>query len=110
VSGGALDVAVERRAHGQTLVTVRGEIDLANADELEQCLDAAAEGSDALIVDLIDVTYLDSRGLRILVHLARRHRDGTTTVTVVASREGVVGRLLEITRLGDVVPVQEDLP
>ena len=110
MSGAVLDVAVERLAGGRTVVTVRGEIALANADDLERRMDAAAEDSDALVVDLNDVTYLDTRGLRILVHLARRHQEGTTQVTMVAGRDGIVGRLLEITRLGDVVPVRQALP
>jgi anti-sigma B factor antagonist len=110
MSGPSPDVAVERRDGGRTVVTVRGEIDLANAEVLERYVDEAAEGTDALVVDLTDVTYLDSRGLRILVQLAARHRDGTLTVTVVAGRDGVVGRLLEMTRRGEVVPVREDLP
>jgi anti-anti-sigma factor len=110
LTGPLARVVVDRRADGRTVVTVAGEVDLTNADQVDRQLGLAADGSAELVVDLTDVTYLDSQGVRILQHLANRHRSGALRVTVVTGRQGVVRELLEITRLGDVVPVVPQEP
>lgn len=101
---------VERRPDGPTVVTVSGEIDLTNADQLDRCLDDAAEQARDLVVDLSGVTYLDSQGLRVLLGLVERHQVAGLRLTVVCGRRGVVRDLLLLTRLGDVVTVRELSP
>lgn len=110
MTGPLARVAVDRRADGRTVVTVAGEIDLTNADQVDRQLGLAADGSAELVVDLTDVTYLDSQGVRILQHLAQRQRSGALRVTVITGRHGIVRELLEITRLGDVVTVVPEGP
>ena len=51
-------------------VTIRGEIDLSNADDLERELMTALAPADAVTIDLREVTYLDSQGVRLLHHLS----------------------------------------
>jgi anti-anti-sigma factor len=49
---------------------VRGEVDLATADDLER---AAIEApGDRLVLDFRDVTFIDSSGIRALVRVAKR--------------------------------------
>lgn len=51
------------------VVDVRGEVDLSTAGELEAAVAAAlADRPTALVVDLTDVTFLDSAGLGVLAH------------------------------------------
>jgi anti-anti-sigma factor len=59
---------------------LRGEIDLANADELIVTLrSAASEWSGTLVVDCMDLTFIDMAGIRVLIlvhsELAQQDRD-----------------------------------
>lgn len=83
---------------GHRLVTVSGEIDLASAPKLEKAL--VEEADRTVIVDLSDVGFIDSTGLRSLMTA----RD---TITEQGGRlmlvfdDGPVERILELTRLTD---------
>jgi anti-anti-sigma factor len=53
------------------VVSVRGEVDLATAPELEASVrDAFAIRPEAVLLDLRALTFIDSSGLRVLVALA----------------------------------------
>jgi len=54
---------------GIATVTIQGEIDFSNADELAHCLRAAvAEGSPTTVrVDLAEASFIDSTGLGALI-------------------------------------------
>jgi anti-sigma B factor antagonist len=94
--------AVERLpASGPPGVLVRGELDLHSAPDLTLALDAAIrESQGAFVVDLCDVTFLDSSGVAVLVHaralLGRDDRD-----LVVVCPPGAVRRLFEVARIDD---------
>jgi anti-anti-sigma factor len=57
-------------------IRVRGEVDMSTAPQLRTILSATGEcdGSISVIVDLRDVTFMDSSGF---VALAQAHRDVT---------------------------------
>jgi len=64
---------------GASGLAVRGEVDMAVVPTLERSLDAAIRNSvGAFVLDLCDVQFLDSSGLRVLLHaralLAREER------------------------------------
>ena len=73
--------------HDDLLVaSVTGEIDLSNAEELESRLCSAAGRREGLVIDLTQVTFLDSAGVRLLDHLvAAREPDPRVRVVVGAS-------------------------
>ena len=88
---------------------VAGEVDLANAARLRQELMAlATDDVDGLIVDLTDVPYADSAGIKVLFDLARdlRRRDRSLAVTVPVSSP--LRRLLKITNFQEVAPICDD--
>ena len=88
---------------------VTGEIDLANAPRACDDLLAIAANAQGLVVDLTEVPYLDSAGVRILFQLARdlRRRDQTLVVTVPVGSP--LRRLLKITSFHEVAPVCDGL-
>jgi anti-sigma B factor antagonist len=52
----------------ETVVAFQGDIDIYNASELAALLAGKVEGTDGpLIIDMQDVTFCDSRGLRMLI-------------------------------------------
>ena len=78
-------------------VELHGAIDLETAPALSTQLDDLA-GRDALlvIVDLSDVTFLDSSGMRALIHGARVLEDAGGRL-LVQGASGAVERVLELT-------------
>lgn len=46
---------------------VRGELDLATAPELEEALVSAIEAGDEVVLDLRELEFMDSSGVRVLV-------------------------------------------
>ncbi len=57
----------------RALISVAGEVDVSNADELRAPLDTALDSSAASIeIDIAQVSYIDSTGIGVLVGAARR--------------------------------------
>ena len=55
-----------------TTIRVRGECDIATAAQVGEALSAAAgQPGDRIMLDLSDVTFMDSSGLAVLVEHAR---------------------------------------
>ena len=76
------------------LVTVTGDVDLANVAEFEAAMSKAVNGSPDLTVDLTGVSYCDSSAVRALFALA-----ATTSLTMVVSSTGHIKTLLGISGL-----------
>ena len=65
-------------------VSLTGEVDLSNVDELATGLYAAVDNScHGLVLDLSGVTYLDSTGLRLLYRLMRQLEERQQQLRVV---------------------------
>lgn len=78
-------------------VDLHGAIDLETAPELSDELEELAkQGAKLVIVDLTDVEFLDSSGLRALVHGARMVEEGGGRL-LVEGASGAVERVLELT-------------
>ena len=89
-------------------VRVRGEIDLAAADRLEQALQSVQdEPSEITILDLREVTFLDSTGLRTITSAdARARKDGHELRIVRGSDQ--VQKLLHVTGMDKILPLVDD--
>src|ERR1051325_3026444 len=81
---------------------VTGEIDLANAARARDDLLAIAADAQGLVVDLTEVPYLDSAGVRILFHLARDLRRRGQMLVVTVPVGSPLRRLLKITSFHEV--------
>lgn len=91
------------------LVRVHGEIDLSNAHEVSSAI-GVAMGQEArgLVVDLSDITYLDSAGVALLLRLAERLRARRRQLHLVVPRGSPVRRVLDFTGLPRVIPLKPD--
>ncbi len=89
------------------VVRVSGEVDLYTVPDFDGALKEAVEkGDSTVIVDLSQISYLDSSGLSSLISAYRRLSAGGGTMFVVASAVNPsVRRALEITRLDALVNV-----
>jgi anti-sigma B factor antagonist len=97
--GPVLEIATERRADALVL-RVRGELDLACAALLERRLERVlADGDELIVLEMSEVTFMDSTGLRTLLVGAERCRAaGSELLLGEVSRQ--VQRLLEISGAG----------
>ena len=82
------------------VVTATGDIDLANVNEFQAALDAASADSDAVAVDLSEVTYCDSATVRALFSVA-----ATTKLQLIVPASGPITTLLSISGLDRVATV-----
>jgi stage II sporulation protein AA (anti-sigma F factor antagonist) len=83
----------------ETVVVVRGEIDLATGQQFRDALLAASRESPRVLVDLSDVTFMDSAGVNALV--AAYHRVPPDGELRLAGLRPNTRRLLQITGLVD---------
>lgn len=93
-----LDLTVEdtEAAH---VIRVRGELDLASAPQLSAALEGAGGPSSLpVVLDLAEVTFIDSSALRALV-LAGRTLAGSGRQLQIGPRSEMVTRVLAMTRL-----------
>ncbi|MFI5494336.1 STAS domain-containing protein [Actinoplanes sp. NPDC051859] len=95
---------------GTAHVTVLGEIDFSNADELAQTIqDAVARWSpDEVRVDLTDATFIDSTGLGALIE-GYRAANEVSCRFVVTNPSSSFRRVLSVTGLSELfgMPEQE---
>ena len=92
-----------------TVATIRGEVDISNAAEIEDALVALPNLALGLVVDLSGVGYLDSTGVSLLHGLALRLRRRSQRLVVVCPLDTPPRRVLELTGLPIRTPVLEDL-
>lgn len=80
-------------------IVVHGDIDIAGGPKLDTVI-LSRENTGQIVIDLGDVFFIDSSGLRSLLGASRRAQARNTTV--VLRRVGsAVGRLLQITGTTD---------
>ena len=85
---------------------ITGEIDLSNASELEETIvDAVANTALGMVVDLSGVEYLDSAGVRMLVHLVERFRWRQQIMRAAAPDGSRVRGVLSMAGADGVIPV-----
>jgi anti-anti-sigma factor len=85
------------RRNGVARVVLRGELDLETAPSLEEHLSVLdGDGARTILIDLRDLTFIDSTGLRVLLRaFSRTEDDGHRTAIVGASES--VRKLFQIT-------------
>jgi anti-sigma B factor antagonist len=83
---------------GAVVLTMEGEFDLASAPTIREHLAAArAGGPSAVVLDMAEVTFLDSSALRELLRAEAALRTAGAPLILAALRPAVA-RLLELTR------------
>src|ERR1700733_7152899 len=95
----------------RTLVTLSGELDASPATSLyDKLSDLEVDDVQHVVLDLAQVTFMDSTGLGVIVteHKRLQHSEGSLTIF---SPPSSVRRLFEITGLDgvlDIVPANEE--
>ena len=88
-------------------VALHGEVDVLTVDQVRVALtDAIAGGPRSIVVDLADLTFIDSTGLGALVFGFQRARDAGIAFRLTRASRGVrqvlvLSGLLEVVELTD---------
>jgi anti-anti-sigma factor len=103
----AARVEVER-LDGSMVARLRGEVDLANARDLEaELTDAVPNDATGLVLDLTDTAYLDSSGVRLLFGLAESLHRRSQELSLVVPTESPTRRVLELCGVEQVATIAE---
>ena len=98
------------RNPGATRIAPTGELDIATTPALEQAIaDATGEPGAALVLDLRELTFMDSTGLRTLAQTNARAEDEGFTLSIVRGPRQIE-RVLEISGLGALLPLVDAPP
>lgn len=87
---------------GVAVVTPRGELDVAGTPAVEDALTAAAAEPEVegIVIDLSQLEFMDSSGLRAVVQADQRMRSTGVRFALVRGGEAV-HRVFELTRMTD---------
>ena len=105
--GEALTIRV-RREQGYAVVAVAGEVDIATVTRLRERLFELAASGRSLVVDLDQVSFIDSAGLAALAGAARRAAAHGASLQVVCARPRT-RQLFRLTGLDGPVPLARTL-
>ena len=104
------DIEIEvRNRDGSTVVTARGEVDVATAPALRDGLEEALDRDiGAVVVDLTGVTFIDSTGLGVLIGARRRCVEAERELRVVVAEPRIL-KVFEITGLAELFAIHPTL-
>jgi anti-anti-sigma factor len=109
VNPAPFEVEVGEFKHGTRVISVRGELDLSTAPDLEGPLDQALDsGKGSVLIDLSRCEFIDSTGIALIVRAWQRLDSGENgRLLVLCSQNDQVRRVLEITGLELSIPVHQ---
>ncbi len=105
VDDGGFGIEVEHTS-GQAVIRVHGDLDLYSAPELWRATAPHAEPGARIVIDLGDVAFMDSQGVRVLVQAAQEVGEAGR-VTVRAARPPL-RKVMQITGLDRIVTISEE--
>jgi len=90
------------------VVIASGEIDLATSPQLRDALLAPDVNSASVVLDLREVTFIDSSGLGVIVGQQKRAQEQDETFSVAVGGAAAVQRILELSGLVKVLDIVSD--
>jgi anti-anti-sigma factor len=105
----SFDLIVES-GEGSTTFKPRGELDLATAPELEdQVLSAVRSGAQPVVLDLRELTFMDSTGVRTIVAAHQAAEETGHDLRVIRpARDSAVSRVIEISGIDDALGLVDE--
>ena len=89
------------------VVVVRGEVDLATADTLRSELRAAGERASTVVLDLREVSFMDTQGLAVVIEAQQAAAEGDRRL-VIARAPDRVQRLFDMIGLTPRLTIVDD--
>jgi anti-anti-sigma factor len=99
----------ERRESDTTVLTLIGELDLASVGGVQQRLGELRDAREAVILDLDQVTFMDSTGIRMLLTACQDAAEHDWRFQVTRG-SGRVRHLLSVVQIADRLPYADGAP
>lgn len=94
----------KEREGNKLMVAVEGRLDTVTSPELDQLLKESLEGIEALELDLTELQYISSAGLRVLLSAQKTmNKQGTMVLTGVGE---TVMEVFEVTGFADILTIK----
>jgi anti-sigma B factor antagonist len=108
-TGAGLFVVRHSRFSDVAIVAVAGEIDMATAPDLARAVNFDGEALRGVIIDLSEVSFLDSSALRTLASAHQELAEREIVLSVVKPADPTISRVFEITQFPDPLILVESL-
>lgn len=89
---------------GLLTVALEGRLDTVTAPELESELTASLDGAEELVLDMKDLEYISSAGLRVLLS-AQKNMSSKGSMKLINVNETVM-EILEVTGFTDILTIE----
>lgn len=97
-----------QRLEGQTRIALTGELDIASATEFEEGLtQVETDTPGILVLDLRQLAFIDSTGLRVVIAADERARSAGRRLVIVRGT-AAVDRVLSVTQLDQRLDIVDD--
>ena len=97
-------LGLEASRQGETaFLRASGELDLVSVDDFRAAVREARVGAEEIVLDLRDLTFIDSSALSALVEVRHAVASEGKLFRVRASEDGPVRTAVELTGLGDLL-------
>ncbi len=109
--GSELDIALED-VGGHSVIVLSGEVDVYSAPKLRDTIrNLVEEGRYRIVVDLEDVTFLDSTGLGVLVGGLKRVKHHQGDLGIICNQERImrIFRITGLTKVFNIYSSRKDL-
>jgi anti-anti-sigma factor len=101
--------AVRMQVNEDTVrAAVTGELDMSNVDEIVAALEVACAGTRGLVLDIAEVTFLDSHSVAALYRLHSALNGTGHSLLVITGVGTPAARILDIAGLPEVMAVERD--
>ena len=96
-------------AESNVTLAVSGELDMSTIDRLTGEVDTHLQRRpDCLTLDLSDLAFMDSTGLRLLIELNNRARQESWKLKLISPRHDAASRVLRITGADAALPFERE--
>lgn len=105
-----IDLAIGTNTRGDwTVLKLDGEVDIYTAGQLRDAVNGAVEGGQyRLAVDLVDMEFMDSSGLGVLIAALKRLKEHEGELVLVSPRDQM-RRILSLTGLDKILTIRQNL-
>jgi len=103
-----MEMATEDLPSGVTRVRLNGRLDIDGAHVIDLRMNALAAARKALLIDMADVSYVASLGLRTLITCARASAQRGHRIAIACPQPAVL-KVLNISGTHDVIPIHDSI-
>jgi anti-sigma B factor antagonist len=94
-----------------TVMTLGGELDVVCADAFKRRFsDATEDEPDRVVIDLRELTFIDSTGLALLLAVNEMAQDGGFALSIVSNQDDFARKIFRMTGTERLLPVVDEPP